>query len=121
MYEYIKDGLTAYRNITQSSNVSSLEAVLKVYIKTVEEGFDKAIEGVENPAAMLEEIQEENNPTSFYLNCFDTGYNKQKLDIQQAWKLLVEAYKIELDLICKNRKIEEMYCSVAKKALQKCS
>jgi translation initiation factor 3 subunit A len=38
-HAYIKDGLAAYRNITQASNVSSLETVLKKYVNRVEQSF----------------------------------------------------------------------------------
>lgn len=64
--QYIKEGLTAFRNITQTSNVSSLETILKYYLETVERQFDESVKDVENQANYLRMIEEEDNPEDLY-------------------------------------------------------
>ena len=75
-YAYIKDGLAAYRNITQSSNVSSLETVLKSYLSRVEDTFAESIKDIEDPIAYLQEVDKSNNPEDFYLNCYNNDYDQ---------------------------------------------
>lgn len=117
---YVKDGLAAYRNITQSSNVSSLETVLKYYLETVEKNFTTAIKSVANHSDFMREIEDEENPEDVFLNTLEDKIDSLKEDVSRKWKLLMEAYRIELELIYKNKKLEEMYCHVAKKAMKQC-
>lgn len=117
---YIKDGLAAYRNITQSTNVSSLETVLKYYLDTVEKSFSVAIKSITQQSDYLKEIEDEENPVDLFLNTLENKIDTVKEDISRRWKLLMEAYRTELELIYKNKKLEEMYCHVAKKALKMC-
>lgn len=117
---YLKDGLTAYRNITQSSNVSSLETVLKYYLETVEKSFSQAIKSVSNHSDFMKEIEDEENPEDVFLNTLENKIDSLKEDVSRKWKLLMEAYRIELELIYRNKKLEEMYSTVAKKAMKMC-
>jgi translation initiation factor 3 subunit A len=117
---YLKDGLTAYRNITQSSNVSSLETVLKYYLESVEKGFNSAIKNVSNHSDFMKEIEDEDNPEDLFLNTLEDKIDFIKEDVSRKWKLLMEAYRLELELIYRNKKLEDMYCNVAKKAMRQC-
>jgi translation initiation factor 3 subunit A len=117
-FAYIKEGLAAYRNITQSANISSLETVLKKYLEQVEQLFTASIKNIPNPNSYLKEIEEDDNPEERYVSIIKMDDMKE--DVTKKWKLMVEAYKVELDLIYKNKNLEEMYCQVAKKAFQKC-
>jgi len=119
-YHYIKDGLAAYRNITQTANVSSLENVLKKYLETVEKEFSATIKNIQNPSDFLKEIEEEENPEDLFLNVLENKMDKIKEDVSKKWKLLMEAYRTELELIYKNKNLEEMYINVARRALQRC-
>jgi translation initiation factor 3 subunit A len=116
----VKDGLAAYRNITQSSNVSSLETVLKYYLETVEKNFNTAIKNVSNHSDYLKEIEDEENPEDVFLNTLEDKIDSLKEDVSRKWKMLMEAYRNELELIYKNKKLEDMYCHVAKKAMKQC-
>ena len=40
--------------------------------------------------------------------------------MRKNWKILIDAFRTELELIYKNKKLEDMYCTVGKKAFAKC-
>jgi hypothetical protein len=65
-HQYIKEGLTQFRNITQTSNVSSLETILKYYLETVEKNFDDSVKDEPDHANYLRMIEEEDNPQDLY-------------------------------------------------------
>jgi hypothetical protein len=103
--QYIKEGLTAFRNITQTSNVSSLETILKYYLETVERQFDESVKDVENQANYLRMIEEEDNPEDLYLNVLDTALDINKKDrVRKKWRILIDAFRTELELIYRNKK-----------------
>lgn len=120
LFPYIKDGLTAYRQITQSSNISSLEAIFKHYLEITEGLFIKAIQGVEEPSAYLQAIYEADNAEDMFMNCLDPAFDTQRTNVHKFWQLLMDSYADELDLICKNTKLEELYCQVSKRAVDRC-
>jgi len=79
-----------------------------------------AIKNIEKPQEILKEIEDEENPEDLFILTHEKKEDNQKKDISKKWKMLMEAFKTELELIYKNKKLEEMYCGVARKALQKC-
>jgi translation initiation factor 3 subunit A len=84
----------------------------------VEQLFNQSIKSIPNPNNYLKEIEEDDNPEERYVSIIKM--DEMKEDVTKKWKLMMEAYKVELDLIYKNKNLEEMYCQVAKKAFQKC-
>ena len=120
-HNYIKEGLTQFRNITQTSNVSSLETILKYYLETVEKKFDDSIKDVGDPAKYLKMIEEEDNPEDLYLNVQDNNLDISKKDkVRKNWRVLIDAFRTELEQIYRNKKLEEVYCSFGKRAFAKC-
>ena len=82
--------------------------------------FQASIKNIEKPQDILKEIEDEENPEDLFILTHEKKEDNQKKDISKKWKMLMEAFKTELELIYKNKKLEEMYCSVARKAIQKC-
>lgn len=120
-HNYIKEGLTQFRNITQTSNVSSLETILKFYQTTVEERFDESIKDVPDPVKYLRMIEEEDNPEDLFLNVLDNNLDIAKKDrVRKNWRVLIDAFRTELEQIYRNKKLEEVYCNFGKRAFAKC-
>lgn len=71
----------------------------------MEKQFDESIKEVEDPITYLRMIEEEDNPEDLYLNVLDKDLNIEKKDlVRKNWKILIDAFRTELELIYKNKK-----------------
>jgi len=87
----------------------------------VEKKFDDSIKEVGDQRAYLRMIEEEDNPEDMYLNVLDDNLDISKKDrVRKNWRILFDAFRTELELIYRNKKLEEVYCSFGKRAFAKC-
>ncbi|KAK9917232.1 hypothetical protein WJX75_002153 [Coccomyxa subellipsoidea] len=122
---YAKDGLIHYRNVCQQVNISSLEEVIKYFMKTA---TDKA-EAAQSKAAEtvlsldVEDLEVDATPEDLMLSYVSGEKGKDRTDREQVtpwFKFLWETYRCVLDILRNNSRLEALYAMTATRAFQFC-
>ncbi|KAI1006693.1 Eukaryotic translation initiation factor 3 subunit A [Podosphaera aphanis] len=127
-----KDALYQYKNISQNTNVGTIELVLKKFIELAEEKVksaqakaDEVQSSLETSAATasVDDLEASETPESILLSTVSGEQSRDRTDraIVTPWlKFLWETYRTVLDILRNNARLEIMYQSTAMQAFEFC-
>ncbi|CAG8980406.1 hypothetical protein HYALB_00003971 [Hymenoscyphus albidus] len=127
-----KDALYQYKNISQNTNVGTIELVLKKFIELAEEKVktaqakaDEVQSSLEtsNATASVDDLEASETPESILLSTVSGEQSRDRTDraIVTPWlKFLWETYRTVLDILRNNARLEIMYQSTAMQAFEFC-
>eukprot|EP00735_Rhodelphis_limneticus_P009051 TRINITY_DN2504_c0_g1::TRINITY_DN2504_c0_g1_i1::g.19223::m.19223 TRINITY_DN2504_c0_g1::TRINITY_DN2504_c0_g1_i1::g.19223 ORF type:complete len:1149 (-),score=422.51,sp/Q9LD55/EIF3A_ARATH/43.52/0.0,PCI/PF01399.22/1.4e+03,PCI/PF01399.22/1.1e-15,PCI/PF01399.22/1.5e+04,Apc5/PF12862.2/0.34 TRINITY_DN2504_c0_g1_i1:363-3722(-) len=118
-----KDGLIQYRMMYQSSNSTSLEEVIKYFIKVSEQYAADAERKVQNLTLDTEDLEGDDvSPESLLLEAFSgEEKNRSERELVTPWlKFLWDAYRTVLEVLRNNAKLEHLYQDAAVRAYGFC-
>lgn len=127
-----KDALYQYKNISQNTNVGTIELVLKRFIELAEERVtvaqtkaDEVQSTLETTAATasIDDLEASETPESILLSTVSGEQSRDRTDraIVTPWlKFLWETYRTVLDILRNNARLEIMYQSTAMQAFEFC-
>ncbi|XBI75335.1 hypothetical protein VPH35_068716 [Triticum aestivum] len=122
---FAKDGLIQYRIVCQQVNVSSLEEVIKHFMQLSNEKAEEA----RNQAQALEDaldvvdLEADKRPEDLMLSYVrgEKGKGRSDREFVTPWfKFLWETYRMVLEILRNNSKLEALYAMTAHKAFQFC-
>lgn len=124
-----KDALYQYKNISQNTNVATIELVLKKFIElaaakvtTAQQKADEVQSSIEATGA-VEDLEATETPESILLATVSGEQSRDRTDraIVTPWlKFLWEAYRTVLDILRNNARLEILYQSTAMQAFDFC-
>lgn len=127
-----KDALYQYKNISQNTNVGTIELVLKKFIelaeKKVHDAQAKADEiqstlETSQATASIDDLEASETPESILLSTVSGEQSRDRTDraIVTPWlKFLWETYRTVLDILRNNARLEIMYQATAMQAFAFC-
>jgi translation initiation factor 3 subunit A len=127
-----KDALYQYKNISQNSNIGTIELVLKKFIQLAADKVTAAQQKADEVQSSLEATSETANvddleasetPESILLATVSGEQSRDRTDraIVTPWlKFLWEAYRTVLDILRNNARLETLYQSTAMQAFDFC-
>lgn len=121
-----REGLYQYRTICQAANISSLETVVKKFSAAAEmkvKEAREAREAGEAGEAVGDDLDEMEAPQMILLKAIqaqDTRQQSQDKDTHAHFRFLWETYKVVLDVLKTNSRLEEVYHETAKNAFKFC-
>ncbi|KAL7950453.1 hypothetical protein V8C42DRAFT_120889 [Trichoderma barbatum] len=127
-----KDALYQYKNLSQNTNISTIELVLKKFIElavekvtAAQEEADKVQSTIEATAATsgIDDLEASETPESILLATVSGEQSRDRTDraIVTPWlKFLWEAYRTVLDILRNNARLEVLYQSTAMQAFDFC-
>ncbi|CAL3964956.1 hypothetical protein PZA11_002168 [Diplocarpon coronariae] len=127
-----KDALYQYKNISQNTNVGTIELVLKRFIELAEEKVkiaqakaDEVQSSLDTSAATasVDDLEASETPESILLSTVSGEQSRDRTDraIVTPWlKFLWETYRTVLDILRNNARLEIMYQSTAMQAFEFC-
>ncbi|KAG9243233.1 putative eukaryotic translation initiation factor 3 subunit A [Calycina marina] len=124
-----KDALYQYKNISQNTNIGTIELVLKTFIDlanekvvTAQAQADDVQSGLETTAG-VDDLEATETPESILLSTVSGEQSRDRTDraIVTPWlKFLWETYRTVLDILRNNARLELMYKSTAMQAFEFC-
>lgn len=112
--EQIKDALVHYRFVTQTSNINSLEHVLKQYILKVDAMTEHTITEMElEEICQLKDIEGEDDPQDLVLSTVSKEKKFAEFSIKNALLLKWETLKCVIEIVRNNRKLENMFLNAS--------
>lgn len=126
-----KDALYQYKNISQNTNIATIELVLKKFIAlsvekvtAAQQKADEVQSTLETPGdSNIEDLEASETPESILLATVSGEQSKDRTDraIVTPWlKFLWEAYRTVLDILRNNARLEILYQSTASQAFDFC-
>ncbi|XP_023248195.1 eukaryotic translation initiation factor 3 subunit A [Copidosoma floridanum] len=118
-----KEGLFQYRNMFQSVNVSSLENVIRGYLRMAEEKTDAARKQSKQAVIDIDDLDNLATPESILLSAVsgEDAQDRSDRTILTPWvKFLWESYCQCLELLRTNAHVETLYHDIARMAFQFC-
>ncbi|RMJ06516.1 Eukaryotic translation initiation factor 3 subunit A [Fusarium kuroshium] len=127
-----KDALYQYKNISQNTNIATIELVLKKFIElavqkvtAAQQKADEVQESIEATAATssVDDLEASETPESILLATVSGEQSRDRTDraIVTPWlKFLWEAYRTVLDILRNNARLEILYQSTATQAFDFC-
>ncbi|KAM5351354.1 hypothetical protein ACJ41O_004077 [Fusarium nematophilum] len=128
-----KDALYQYKNISQNTNIATIELVLKKFIElavqkvtAAQQKADEVQESIEATAAAsssVDDLEASETPESILLATVSGEQSRDRTDraIVTPWlKFLWEAYRTVLDILRNNARLEILYQSTATQAFDFC-
>ncbi|XP_049807625.1 eukaryotic translation initiation factor 3 subunit A [Schistocerca nitens] len=118
-----KEGLFQYRNMFQSVNVSSLENVIRGYLRTAEERTESAREQSQQAVVDIDDLDMLATPESILLSAVsgEDAQDRSDRTILTPWvKFLWESYCQCLELLRTNAHVETLYHDIARMAFSFC-
>lgn len=114
-----KDGLINYRNACANVNTNSLEEVIKYLVRLASEKADEAQQ--EAQLQDISDLEAQHTPEAL-LNSYDSDDTaKDQLERgNEAFKFLWETYRMVLEILKNNSKLEGLYAMTAQKAFNFC-
>jgi translation initiation factor 3 subunit A len=120
----VREALHQYKNVCVNVNVNTLETVLRHLLDLAEQKVNEAQKKAEKLALdAVEDLEAAETPESVMLSCVSSEDTKDRTDrsVVLPWlRFLWEAYRIALDILKLNARLESMYQSVAQNAFQFC-
>lgn len=124
-----REGLHQYRTTCQAANIGSLETVVQTFrlhaeakvteAKKAQEEEGKKAEGMED----LGDLDEMESPQTILLKAIqqhDTRQQSQDKDVHAHFRFLWETYRVVLDVLKSNARLEEVYHETARHAFEFC-
>jgi translation initiation factor 3 subunit A len=118
-YPLLRDPLNNYKHATQYTNIASLETTLNYFSKLSEEIFEKASQAHSLQLLDVEDLENE-DVEDLLVGSINPAARADKDGMRGAWRILWETYKIILEVSSKNKKLEDLYVSVANKIFDFC-
>ncbi|XP_028324748.1 eukaryotic translation initiation factor 3 subunit A-like isoform X2 [Gouania willdenowi] len=121
--QMVREGLYQYRNICQQVNIGSLTGVIRSYLKLAEEKTEKARQESKQVVLNLEDLDCIQTPESVLLSAVSGENTHDRTDFLRLvpWvKFLWESYRLCLDILKNNSKVERLYHGVAQQAFKFC-
>lgn len=119
-----RDGLHAYRTTCQSSNIHSLELVVQKFRKGAEDKVNEAKKQQDDlRMSELENLDEMEAPQTILLRAIqasDTRQQSQDRDVHMHFRFLWDSYKVILDVLKSNARLEDVYNETARHAFEFC-
>ncbi|OAR05352.1 hypothetical protein LLEC1_03967 [Akanthomyces lecanii] len=128
-----KDALYQYKNISQNTNIATIELVLKKFIQLAVEKVTAAqqkadevqssLEATAGGDSNVEDLEATETPESILLATVSGEQSRDRTDraIVTPWlKFLWEAYRTVLDILRNNARLEILYQSTASQAFDFC-
>lgn len=120
----IRDGLYQYKKLVQSTSISSLELVIKKFIQLSEDKVAQAQAKADKITLDADDdLEATESPEDILLATVSSEQSKDRTDreVVTPWlKLLWEAYRISLDALRNNSKLEILYQKVVSQAFDFC-
>lgn len=117
----IRDGLTHYRYMSQTSNINSLELILLYYRDRMESLFNEKVKKFSEAKLIeMEDLDNEDSPESLFLMSIDLQSKCEREEIKSVMKNLWDAYKIIIEIVRTNNKLEEILMSTGEKIFAFC-
>lgn len=120
----IRDGLYQYKKLVQSTSIASLELVIKRFIQLSEDKVAQAqVKADKITLDADDDLEAIESPESILLSTVSSEQSKDRTDreVVTPWlKLLWEAYRISLDALRNNSKLEILYQTVVSQAFDFC-
>ncbi|KAL5228760.1 hypothetical protein ABZP36_017025 [Zizania latifolia] len=122
---FAKDGLIQYRIVCQQVNVSSLEEVIKHFMKLSNEKAEQARNQAQalDDALDVEDLEADKRPEDLMLSYVsgEKGKDRSDRELVTPWfKFLWETYRTVLEILRNNSKLEGLYAMTAHKAFLFC-
>ncbi|BBN07287.1 translation initiation factor 3 subunit A [Marchantia polymorpha subsp. ruderalis] len=120
---FAKDGLIQYRIVCQQVNVSSLEEVIKYFLKLSSEKAEQAQAQAAEVTLDIEDLEAEKRPEDLMLSYVSGEKGKERSDrelVTPWFKFLWETYRTVLEILRNNSKLESLYAMTAHRAFQFC-
>eukprot|EP00897_Mesotaenium_endlicherianum_P001035 jgi/Mesen1/10932/ME000095S10273 len=120
---FAKDGLIQYRIVCQQVNVSSLEEVIKYFLKLSNEKAEQAQAAAAEVTLDIEDLEAEKRPEDLMLSYVSGEKSKDRSDrelVTPWFKFLWETYRTVLEILRNNSKLEALYAMTAHRAFQFC-
>lgn len=118
-----KEGLFQYRNMFQSVNVSSLENVIRGYLRAAEERTEAAREQSQQAVVDIDDLDNLATPESLLLRAVsgEDAHDRSDRTILTPWvKFLWESYCQCLELLRTNAHVEALYHDIGRMAFAFC-
>ncbi|PTB64310.1 hypothetical protein BBK36DRAFT_1136060 [Trichoderma citrinoviride] len=126
-----KDALYQYKNLSQNTNISTIELVLKKFIElavekvtAAQQKADEVQSSIEATAtSSIDDLEASETPESILLATVSGEQSRDRTDraIVTPWlKFLWEAYRTVLDILRNNARLEVLYQSTAMQAFDFC-
>jgi len=124
-----KDALYQYKNISQNTNVGTIELVLKKFIELANEKVVTAqaqaddVQSSLETTASVDDLEASETPESILLSTVSGEQSRDRTDraIVTPWlKFLWETYRTVLDILRNNARLEMMYKTTAMQAFEFC-
>lgn len=117
-----REALHQYRTTCQA-NISSLETVVKRFREAAEEKVNEAKKQKDLQMAEMENLDEMEAPQTILLRAIqaqDTRQQSQDRDVHMHFRFLWDTYKVVLDVLKSNVRLEEVYHETARHAFEFC-
>mmetsp|Transcript_23469 Transcript_23469/g.52737 ORF Transcript_23469/g.52737 Transcript_23469/m.52737 type:complete len:1166 (+) Transcript_23469:139-3636(+) len=117
-----REGLYQYRTMCQAANIGSLELVVQRFRKAAEEKVSEA-KKLKDSQADLADLDEMEAPQTILLRAIqaqDTRQQSQDRDTHAHFRFLWDTYKVVLDVLKSNVRLEEVYHETARHAFDFC-
>eukprot|EP00933_Yihiella_yeosuensis_P072717 TRINITY_DN8120_c0_g1_i1.p1 TRINITY_DN8120_c0_g1~~TRINITY_DN8120_c0_g1_i1.p1 ORF type:complete len:1189 (-),score=396.77 TRINITY_DN8120_c0_g1_i1:579-4019(-) len=118
-----REALHQYRSTCQAANITSLEKVCRGFCTSAEEKVNAAKKEQDIKMATLGDLDEMESPESILLQAIqagDTRQQSQDKDIHTQFRFLWDAYKVTLDVLKSNNRLEEVYHDMSRHAFEFC-
>eukprot|EP00971_Amphidinium_carterae_P341224 6479921-Amphidinium_carterae.1 len=119
-----REGLHQYRTTCQAANIGSLEHVVQKLRAAAENKVSEARNKAESGRmAELEDLDEMEAPQTILLRAIqaqDTRQQSQDRDVHMHFRFLWDTYKVILDVLKSNARLEEVYHETARHAFDFC-
>lgn len=120
---FLREPLGNYKFISQNANITSLEHVLEHLIKETEAKHqaiaDQALVAGNEQFLQMEDIDGD-EVDDLFISSLNIDSKTQKDIIRNSWRCIWESYKIVVECISKNKKLEDYYAKITKKAFDFC-
>ncbi|CAE7024426.1 eif3a [Symbiodinium natans] len=120
---FAREGLHQYRATCQAANIQSLEQVVRVFRKAAEEKVNQAKKEQDVRLGKVADLEEMDAPETILLQAIqagDTRQQSQDKDVHTHFRFLWETYKVILDVLKSNSRLEEVYHETSRQAFEFC-
>ena len=117
-----KDGLHQYRVVCQAANMYSMSTVMRHFLEASEKAADQAQEDAKNSTKLSQTVAEASYESRMLsaVSGEDAQDRADREHVTHWLKFLWESYRIVLDILKNNSKLEELYKSMALRAFGFC-
>eukprot|EP00933_Yihiella_yeosuensis_P034259 TRINITY_DN2776_c0_g1_i6.p1 TRINITY_DN2776_c0_g1~~TRINITY_DN2776_c0_g1_i6.p1 ORF type:complete len:1229 (+),score=452.93 TRINITY_DN2776_c0_g1_i6:132-3818(+) len=118
-----REGLHQYRSTCQAANITSLEKVVKVLREAAEEKVTEAKKEQDIKLGQMADLDEMDSPETILLQAIqagDTRQQSQDKDVHTHFRFLWDTYKVILDVLKSNNRLEDVYHETSRHCFEFC-